>query len=307
MSSSVAAASAMRPATSRRTVIAPPALAARRSARDRRAIQVSSTWDRRPMRRVRSRSCAPRADLAAAPTGPARLGSVARPARRASARAQASAAALAVPAAACGRTTKAASPIRQTRPKAIRGHLDVVDHLEEGARRLAVTTSARGPAAGPRPSARTSATWRSAAVPGGTESSRRWPSSSVSSSSRSLALQVVPVPDEVDQPPARRHRPVRSRDRVDQDVAVREHVVGDGVAERRAGCRLQLGLRHHAAPGHVAGIGRPHPRQQAGPGASSRPRRRTPGGRPDRRRPPGQVHLHRVPAVAHPVTSWPRW
>ena len=46
---------------------------------------------------------------------------VTRHARSPSASAQASAAAFAVPAAACGRTTNAASPIRQTRPKAMRG------------------------------------------------------------------------------------------------------------------------------------------------------------------------------------------
>src|SRR5439155_24075008 len=50
-----------------------------------------------------------------------------------------------------------------------------------------------------------------------------------------LALGHVDVPDEVDQPLARGQHAIQARDRIDQDVAVLENLIGDRVAEPLAG------------------------------------------------------------------------
>jgi hypothetical protein len=81
----------------------------------------------------------------------------------------------------------------------------------------------------------------------------------------------VDVPDDVDQPVAGQQRPVQRRDRVDEDVAAVQHLIGDRVVERPAGGGRGVALRQRAAPGHVARVLRDHAGDQPGPGGRADP------------------------------------
>src|SRR5262245_14944490 len=127
-----------------------------------------------PISRVRASSRCPSSSWRRSHTASAAGTSLAA-AASSSARAQPSAAALAVPAAACGRTANAASPTRQTRPRAIRGTAMSYTAWTNGSATLA-TTSAIGVASTCSAVRRRPATASLVAAPGGSDTARRTPS-----------------------------------------------------------------------------------------------------------------------------------
>ena len=200
-----------------------------------RNCELSPICRQRVSRSRPSASC-PRSQPASAPrtSPPAAVSS--------SARAHPSAAALAVPAAACGPDRERGVADQADPAERHPGHLDVVDDLHEGLGPLA-TTSAIGRASWSRGVRRIAATASSVAAPGGSETVRRTPSRPVIRVVERRALADVDVPDDVDQALALGQRAVQGGDGIDEDVAVRQHLVGERVAEQVAGGRGQRPAR----------------------------------------------------------------
>src|SRR5499427_5515641 len=132
-----------------------------------------------PISRVRASNCRPTSSCRRSHAASA-VGTSPPAVDSSSARAQPSSAALAVAAAACGRTANAASPTRQTRPRAMRGTSMSYTAWTNGSATLA-TTSAIGAARTCSAARRTPATASSVAAPGGSDTARRTPSRPVMS------------------------------------------------------------------------------------------------------------------------------
>src|SRR4051812_1792552 len=147
------------------------------------ARHVLSNCDRRPIARVRSSKLRPSASCRGSHSASAASTSSGW-AASASRNVHASAAALAVPAAACGRTVKAASPIRQLWPKTISGTSRSTTTCTKRSS-TAVTTSAIAAGRRAAATARASSMWCCCRAPGGTETSRTTPFTSTNRSWRS--------------------------------------------------------------------------------------------------------------------------
>ena len=133
-----------------------------------------------PRSRVRARSARPSSSWAGSHRRSA-SGTSPSLRRSASARAHTSSAPLAVAAAACGRTEKAASPTRHTRPKAMRGTSTSIITCRNGSAVFSAT-SAIGGGSWASAVARKSARCSSRTAPGGRDTSRCFPDRSVSRS-----------------------------------------------------------------------------------------------------------------------------
>ncbi len=68
---------------------------------------------------------------------------------------------------------------------------------------------------------------------------------------RQLGLRDVAVPHHVHQPVARLDRPVEARDRVHEDVAVRQDLIGDCVVQGLIGLGAEVGFGDRPPPGDV--------------------------------------------------------
>ena len=104
------------------------------------------------------------------------------------------------------------------------------------------------------------------------------PSRPVISASSGAPSATLTVPDDVDQPVAPAQRAVQRGDRVDEDVAVGQHLVGDRVAEQLAGAGGQVALRARCRA-------RPRSRRSVGRAAGSsraRPSELTPSAQTSR-------------------------
>ena len=194
------------------------------------------------------------------------------------------------------------------------GHLDVVDHLHEGLGCADHAPRRSAPASWSRAACRIPVTAASVAAPGGSGHGAAYPVPAGHQGVQRRALADVDVPDDVDQAVALGQRAVQGGDRVDEDVAVWQHLVGERVAEDLAGAGGEVVLGHGAAPGHVPGVGRADRGQQPGPGG-----RADPVGADQqvglgllasvlaRARPGPRVTVTVPSRSANPVTSVPSW
>ena len=183
-------------------------------------------------------------------------------------------------------------------------HLDVEHACTNGSATRA-TTSAMTGASSSCASRRMASTNSALAAPGGSDTARARPSRSVMSWSNSGPAATLRYQTTFISRSPGRTRPRCAGDRVHEDVAVGQHLVGDRVGQLLACPRSSVCLGDDAPPRHVARVGG-RPRAAGSPAPSSRFRPRTPAR--STLRPlagPERPTRTRVRRLANEVTSWP--